>query len=163
METLLYSIKAALVASVLVLSALLIGCQSDVEHDSQLVKSQWTTSYGKPITNRGKVLIKVEPFGSVKATVFQGQVPAYNFSVDREKPQSWLTGDIDDATIYLTSIGENRDGLVIDDEQTHKRYVLSFYDISDRLKNLPPAEGQTTLIKGYSIGLERLTPSIALN
>lgn len=128
-----------------------------------MVKSQWATSHGKPIVNNGKVLIKVEPFGSIRATVFQGQVPAYNFSVDREKPQSWLTKDIDDATIYLTGIGENRDGLVIDDEQTHKRYVLAFYDVSDRLKNLPSAKGQTIFIKGYSTGLERLPLSIALN
>jgi hypothetical protein len=155
--------KTTWIVGMVVINSFLTGCQSDIEQDKELVRNQWATPNGKPIINHGRVSIKVEPFGSIQATVFQGQVPAYSFSIDREKPQRWLTGDIHKATTYLTSVGAFRDGLVIDDEQTHRRYVLSFYDISDRLKDLPTSKGQTVFIKGYSTGLERLAPSMASN
>lgn len=163
MKNLPNACKTTWSVSVFVLTSLLTGCQSDKEHDLELVKNQWTVQSSKPIINQGKVLIKREPFGSIRATVFQGQIPAYAFSLDREMTQNFLTGDLEDATTYLTSVGEFQDGLVIDDQQTGKRYVLSYYNISSRLKDLPSPKGQTVFIKGYSTGLERLTPAMAPN
>ena len=163
MKTLFDAFKTTLLVGMFVTSSLLTGCQSDANQDRELVENQWIGSNGKPIINYGKVQIKVQPFGSIQATIFQGQIPAYTFSVDREKPQNLLTGDIDNATIYLTCVGEHRDALVIDDQQTQKRYVLCYYDISDRLKDLPTTQSQTVFIKGYSTGLQRLSPAIALN
>jgi len=154
-------LKIKLFLSFYAIASLLAGCQSDPEQDRQTVRDQWMGQKDTPIINHGKVIVKLEPHGSVRAKVFQGQVPAYEFILDRERAQDLLTGDISQADVYLT--GEHQDGLVIDDLQTKKRYVLSLYDITDRLRTIPPVQHETFFIKGYSLGLIPLGAPVALN
>ncbi|WP_420150120.1 hypothetical protein [Spirosoma sp.] len=69
----------------------------------------------------GRVKIRLEPHGSVRAEVFRDQEAQYEFILDREKQQHLLTRNIDRANIYIDS----RLGLVIDDLAARKRYVLT--------------------------------------
>ena len=104
-------------------------------------------------TLNGKVVIKLEPHGSVRAKVFQGQNLQYEFILDRESQQKLLTQNIDRANIYL--LGEHGEELVIDDLKTQKRYLLSMFDGTSKLRSIPPARNQTITIKGYSASLMR--------
>lgn len=102
-------------------------------------------------TLNGRVIIKLEPHGSVRAKVFQGKNLQYEFVLDRETRQDLLTRNIDRANVYL--IGEHEEELVIDDLKTQKRYLLSIFDRKSRLRNIPPARSQTITIRGYSTSL----------
>lgn len=102
-------------------------------------------------TLNGKVTIKLEPHGSIRASVFQGQTLKYEFILDRETPQRLLTQTVDRANVYL--IGKHGEELVIDDLKTHKRYLLSAFDRTSIPKDIPSARSQTIVIKGYSISL----------
>ncbi|AUD00991.1 hypothetical protein [Spirosoma pollinicola] len=102
-------------------------------------------------TLNGRVIIKLEPHGSVRARVFQGKNLQYEFILDRETQQELLTRNIDRANVYL--VGEYEEELVIDDLKTQKRYLLSIFDRKSRLRNIPPARSQTITIKGYSTSL----------
>lgn len=99
----------------------------------------------------GKVLIKLEPHGSIRAKVFQGQILQYEFILDRESQQKLLTSNIDKANIYL--IGKYGEELVIDDLKTQRRFVLSMFDQVSKFKTIPFARTKPTVIKGYSISL----------
>jgi hypothetical protein len=161
MKSVLIASKAAFSLLIASMTLIFIGCQSESEQNLEAIQNQWNDQSGSPMVNHGKVVIKLEPHGSVRAKVFQGQIPVYEFILDREKQQNLLTSSIDNADVYLT--GEYRDGLVIDDLQTRKRYVLSFYDIADRLKDIPTIQHETVFIKGYAMGLAPYTQSVAFN
>jgi hypothetical protein len=102
-------------------------------------------------TLNGKVTIKLEPHGTIRAKVFQGQTLQYEFILDREAQQKLLTHNIDRANIYL--VGKHGEELVIDDLKTQKRFVLSMFDRESKFKSIPSARTQTITIKGYSVGL----------
>jgi hypothetical protein len=99
----------------------------------------------------GKVEIKLEPHGSVRAKVFDSQRLQYEFILDRESQQHLLTQSISKANIYL--VGKYKEELVIDDLTTRKRYVLSIFNKTRAIKNIPPARTQPIIVKGYSITL----------
>lgn len=102
-------------------------------------------------TLNGKVTIKLEPHGSIRAKVFQGQTLQYEFILDRETRQKLLTDNIDKANIYL--VGKYGEELVIDDLKTQKRFVLSMFDRVSRFKTIPSARTKPGVIKGYSVSL----------
>lgn len=102
-------------------------------------------------TLNGKVIIKLEPHGSIRAKVFQGKTLQYEFILDRETPQKVLTQRIDSANIYL--VGKYGEELVIDDLIKQKRYVLSIFDRTTKRRTIPSARSQTITIKGYSTSL----------
>jgi hypothetical protein len=102
-------------------------------------------------TLNGKVTIKLEPHGSIRAKVFRGQTLQYEFILDRETQQKLLTHNIDRANIYL--VGKHGEELVIDDLKTQKRFVLSMFDQKSKLKSIPSARTQPITIKGYSVSL----------
>jgi len=102
-------------------------------------------------TLNGKVVVKLEPHGSVRASVFQGKKLQYEFILDRETQQKLLTQNIDRATVYL--VGKHGEELVIDDLRTQKRFVLSMFDQESKFKNIPSARTQPIVIKGYSVSL----------
>ena len=99
----------------------------------------------------GKVLIKLEAHGSIRAKVFQGQTLQYEFILDRESQQKLLNDNIDKANIYL--VGQHGEELVIDDLKTQKRFILSMFDRVSKFKVIPSARTQPTVIKGYSVSL----------
>ncbi|GAB2549104.1 hypothetical protein GCM10027085_44870 [Spirosoma aerophilum] len=99
----------------------------------------------------GKVEIKLEPHGSVRAKVFDGQRLQYEFILDRESQQNLLTQSISKANIYL--VGKGGEELVIDDLTTKKRYILSIFKKTGNIKNIPPAQTQPIIVKGYSTSL----------
>lgn len=102
-------------------------------------------------TLNGKVTIKLEPHGSIRAKVFQGQTLQYEFILDRETQQKLLTQTIDRANIYL--VGKHGEELIIDDLKTQKRYLLSMLDNTIKRRNIPSSQGQIITIKGYSTSL----------
>lgn len=102
-------------------------------------------------TLQGKVIIKLEPHGSIRAKVFQGQALQYEFILDRESQQKLLTHNIDRANIYL--VGKHGEELVIDDLKTQKRFILSMVARESTFKNKPSARTRTILMKGYSVSL----------
>lgn len=102
-------------------------------------------------TLNGKVVVKLEPHGSVRARVFQGKKLQYEFILDRETQQKLLTHNIDRANIYL--IGKYGEELVIDDLKTQKRFVLSMFDQESKFRNIPSARTKPIVIKGYSVSL----------
>ncbi|MBC3788722.1 hypothetical protein [Spirosoma utsteinense] len=102
-------------------------------------------------TLNGKVMVKLEPHGSVRARVFQGKKLQYEFILDRETQQKLLTQNIDRANIYL--VGEHGEELIIDDLKTQKRFVLSMFDQESKFKNIPSARTRPIVIKGYSVSL----------
>lgn len=102
-------------------------------------------------TLNGKVVVKLEPHGSVRARVFQGEKLQYEFILDRETQQKLLTQNIDRANVYL--VGKHGEELVIDDLKTQKRFVLSMFDQESKFKNVPSARTQAIVIKGYSVSL----------
>ncbi|MFD2574046.1 hypothetical protein ACFSUS_25645 [Spirosoma soli] len=161
MRSSLTASKTALLVVISSLAFVSSGCQKEYEQDLETIQNQWAGSSSDLMVNHGKVVIKLEPHGSIRAKVFQGQIPVYEFILDREKQQNLLTNTIDNADVYLT--GEHRDGLVIDDLQSRTRYVLSFYDVANRLKDIPTSQPKTIFIKGYAMGLAPYTQSVALN
>lgn len=102
-------------------------------------------------TLHGKVRIRLEPHGSVRARVFQGQTLQYEFILDRETQQKLLTHTIEKANVYL--VGKHGEELVIDDLKTQKRFILSMFDRQRTYKSIPAARTQPIVIKGYSISL----------
>lgn len=160
MKSVLITSKTTLFVLLSSISLLFLGCQTEPEPDLEVIQNQLENQRCTTIVNHGKVQIKLEPHGSVRATVFQGQIAVYEFILDREKQQNLLTSSIDEADVYLT--GEFRDGLVIDDRQSQKRYVLSFYDIADRLKDIITIQHETVFVKGYAMSLSPIIQSVAL-
>ncbi|WP_080237868.1 hypothetical protein [Spirosoma rigui] len=102
-------------------------------------------------TLNGKVVIKLEPHGSIRARVFQGRHLQYEFILDRETQQKLLTQTIDRANVYLA--GEHGAELIIDDLKTQKRYLLSIFDRGSKFKNIPPARSKVIILEGYSTSL----------
>jgi len=102
-------------------------------------------------TLNGKVVVKLEPHGSVRARVFQGEKLQYEFILDRETQQKLLTQNIDRANVYL--VGKHGEELVIDDLKTQERFVLSMFDQESKFKNIPSTRTQAIVIKGYSVSL----------
>lgn len=102
-------------------------------------------------TLNGKVIIKLEPHGSIRAKVFQGQTVQYEFILDRETQQKLLTHNIDRANIYL--VCQHGQELVIDDLKTKERFILSMFDQKSKFKHIPSARTQPIVIKGYSVSL----------
>jgi hypothetical protein len=161
MKSVLTVSKTALFTIVSSLTLVLSGCQKDAEQALKATQNQWVDPNRNLIVNHGKVVIKLEPHGSIRAKVIQGKILVYEFILDREKQQDLLTSTVDNADVYLT--GKYRDGLVIDDLQNRKRYVLSLYDIANRLKDIPTYQPTTVFIRGYAAGLAPYGQLVAFN
>lgn len=108
-----------------------------------------------PRQMRGRVAIKLEPHGSIRAKVFQGERYFYEYILDRERQQHILTRDINNAAVYLRN-----EHLIIDDLSLKHRYVLTFEDtaIQTLSSQLPTGPKKTFIIRGYSSSLSHSKP-----
>lgn len=74
----------------------------------------------------GSVRIRLEPHGSVRATVYAKGQQQFEYILDRETPQELLTENVEKAAICVLRLKNTCFiiGLAIDDLATGKRYVL---------------------------------------
>lgn len=106
----------------------------------------------------GSVRIRLEPHGSVRATVYAEGEEQFEYILDREKPQKLLTTNISKADVHLLRLEEHPSfivGVAIDDLTTGQRYVLDpgqgrCHWVRKEMKQLPAAAKKTVVIGGYA-------------
>ncbi|WP_040005516.1 hypothetical protein [Fibrisoma limi] len=152
-----FIIRTSFLSMGLLAMALFSQCQSDSEELSASTppESLPDSLVEPPRQMRGRVAIKLEPHGSIRAKVFQGERYFYEYILDRERQQHILTRGIDNAAIYLLN-----EHLIIDDLALKHRYVLTFEDntVQKFLDELPTGPKKTFIIRGYSSSLTHSNP-----
>ncbi|RIV21526.1 hypothetical protein DYU11_19175 [Fibrisoma montanum] len=150
-------IRASFLTTGLISMTLFMQCQSNTDElSASAPPTSFPDSLFEPPTEiRGRVAIKMEPHGSIRAKVFQGDRYFYEYILDRERQQNILVRDINNAAVYLQN-----EHLIIDDLAIRHRYVLTFKDNSVQkfLTRLPTGPKKTFIIRGYGSSLTHSRP-----
>ncbi len=105
----------------------------------------------------GSVRIRLEPHGSIRATVYAKGQEQFEYILDREKPQHLLIKSIEKADVHLLRLKETEDmvvGMAIDDLATGNRYVFDPGQQScpwarQATKEISSITSKTMIINGY--------------